>query len=387
MSSLSISPEELFRGTSVGTRSGAHQEVLDPERLTRGDRVSFIYTRGSHVNRRELVFERTSLDGGKYKVYCSHEEDGIRVEKSYYVSGCVLPLYHQDEGSESESGDGGDGRGVALEIPETPRTSGYGRPAAQHVRRSNAIDRAKAALPLADHSVDGPHWKASAAWKTQQRRPGHGVLEEGQLLINDKEEIYTELKSVIENAQEELMIVQYEFDHEVLTEKICEKVRQGVHVRFIVDRRKFERSSCVHMAERVAQCFQAGVDLRTHLPPKGKGWASCHLKCVTADRRVMLTGSVNMTTNGIQNNVEQVVRLTDAMNLERQCEFFARLWEEAKPVTPEDMDRVLGRKADSKEKEEAKKAEKKHQQSAASSSSLRAAAARGPTKKGPGTGT
>jgi phosphatidylserine/phosphatidylglycerophosphate/cardiolipin synthase-like enzyme len=197
----------------------------------------------------------------------------------------------------------------------------------------------------------------------------------------DGDEILETLKTVIDNANESIIITQYQFDHRVICGKLCDKVPEGVDVRLILDEGKFEYRSCAGHADRQMEYFESGGGFWTHRPSKG-GWASMHFKSLAADRRVLVTGSLNLTHNSIEKNVEQVVRLTGERTLMKHCAFFEQLWEKSKPVTREDVERALNKKRDAKEKQSKKKPE-----SSQPSSSSQSTPTRGPTSRGPGIGT
>lgn len=56
-----------------------------------------------------------------------------------------------------------------------------------------------------------------------------------------------------------------------------------------------------------------------------------HHKFAIVDRRMVITGSLNWTTQAIQNNLENVLVLEDAEYVKPFLEEFERIWEQYNP--------------------------------------------------------
>ena len=136
---------------------------------------------------------------------------------------------------------------------------------------------------------------------------------------------------------ESICAFQYVTDHTECYLKIALKLGQGVHGRFILDRLQFENSSCARQAARVSELVEAGPDVCEVrvLKPQGGGFACMHAKTVIIDNRVVLTGSVNMTHNGIENNKEHMFRILEPTVVKALRVDFEETWRIAQPVTPE----------------------------------------------------
>ena len=73
--------------------------------------------------------------------------------------------------------------------------------------------------------------------------------------------------------------------------------------------------------------------MKTLKPKKGGGFACMHVKSIIFDDKVLLTGSVNMTHNGYENNKEHLLRLTEPSLLADVVADFEATWLEAEEVT------------------------------------------------------
>jgi len=68
------------------------------------------------------------------------------------------------------------------------------------------------------------------------------------------------------------------------------------------------------------------------------------------DERVVLTGSVNMTHNGLENNKEHLYRITVPTAVAAVVEDFDATWAGAEPVTAELMEKALEKSAEKAER-------------------------------------
>ena len=66
-----------------------------------------------------------------------------------------------------------------------------------------------------------------------------------------------------------------------------------------------------------------------------------HAKTILFDKKIVYTGSVNMTHNGMENNKEHLFRITETAAVADVLADFERDWTVAVPVTDEDMALML----------------------------------------------
>jgi phosphatidylserine/phosphatidylglycerophosphate/cardiolipin synthase-like enzyme len=135
---------------------------------------------------------------------------------------------------------------------------------------------------------------------------------------------------------------QYQIDDAQLTGVFLVKLADGIPHRFILDQKNFWFSSCVNQAQVVTSLWNAGAKLRIFKPNK-PGWSSMHSKTNIVDGTILLTGSCNLTHNGLENNSEHVVRTLDKKCVEDAQKDFASLWEESREVTASMID-VMNKK-------------------------------------------
>ena len=75
-----------------------------------------------------------------------------------------------------------------------------------------------------------------------------------------------------------------------------------------------------------------------------------HVKTLIIDRVTLMTGSVNMTHNGFENNKEHLYRMTEPSVVLAVAEDFESAWESAEIVTQEMIDDMLARHRTREEK-------------------------------------
>ena len=68
-----------------------------------------------------------------------------------------------------------------------------------------------------------------------------------------------------------------------------------------------------------------------------------HVKALIIDAKTLLTGSVNMTHNGLENNKEHLYRITDPSAVSEVMIDFEKEWAGAETVTQELIDDMLAR--------------------------------------------
>ncbi|NXH13467.1 PLD6 hydrolase, partial [Bucco capensis] len=96
---------------------------------------------------------------------------------------------------------------------------------------------------------------------------------------------------------------------------------RGVRVRLVTDARNMALRG-----SQIALLRQAGIQVR-HDQESGY----MHHKFAIVDRRMLITGSLNWTTQAIQTNRENVLVLEDAEYVKPFLDEFERIWEEYNP--------------------------------------------------------
>ena len=134
--------------------------------------------------------------------------------------------------------------------------------------------------------------------------------------------------------------LQYQIDHTQCVVRLVAKLSQGLQGRLLLDKSNFQYSSCARQALRVQELWEAGCQLKV-LKPKGSNFACMHVKTLIFDRKTLLTGSVNMTHNGFENNKEHLYRIPDPHTVAEVLEDFETVWSAAEVVSLDMIDYIL----------------------------------------------
>ena len=169
--------------------------------------------------------------------------------------------------------------------------------------------------------------------------------------------------------------MQYQCDHTQCFVRLVAKATQGKDIRMLLDESNFYSSSCARQSARVEELFNAGGQIRINRP-KGAGFVINHVKTCIFDERVVLTGSVNMTNNGHENNKEHLFRIEEPGVVLDVLADFWREWEKAKVVTQVEIDKMISkeREAAERKREKSRSLSLAREASRALSTPLRAAA-------------
>ena len=93
-----------------------------------------------------------------------------------------------------------------------------------------------------------------------------------------------------------------------------------------------------------------------------------HAKTLLMDRRTILSGSCNMSNNGLENNKEHMWRIQEPHSVEELLTDFEALWAASKAVTQADIDKMTVRSA--KEEGESKSSSRQPSRSVSRSLSV-----------------
>ena len=108
-------------------------------------------------------------------------------------------------------------------------------------------------------------------------------------------------------------------------------------------------SSCARQAPRMRELWDAGCEIRLMRLPHG-AFARMHAKSLIMDERVLLTGSVNMTHNGYENNKEHMFRIPEPSVVSSVVEDFDKDWLEAEPLSHQHMTMMMERSEKAKQR-------------------------------------
>ena len=152
--------------------------------------------------------------------------------------------------------------------------------------------------------------------------------------------MFPTFENTFENARGCIDATVYCIDHQFLTGILVRKAHEGLDIRMLMDQKNFNCSSCIRQAPVQKALFDAGVVMKTYRPA-GQGWPCLHAKNFIIDHRVLLTGSVNLTQNGLEKNIETLLWITDPAVLGSASADFEKWWKLAKPVTHVEIDQAV----------------------------------------------
>ena len=119
--------------------------------------------------------------------------------------------------------------------------------------------------------------------------------------------------------------------------------------RLICDKGTFNAGTAARQAMRLKDAMRAGAEVRLSSPP-GARFACMHVKTLVFDRKVVLTGSVNMSHNGLENSKEHLFRITVPETVEATIADFEEHWTTCQPLTMEAVEQVMGNNHQRREK-------------------------------------
>ena len=151
------------------------------------------------------------------------------------------------------------------------------------------------------------------------------------------------------SAKRRILFTQYQIDDQRVIGILQSKLNDKVRVKGILDLYKFKSSSCARQPQAQADLFEAGAQLKV-MSPQGGAYSCLHCKTVLIDGEIGWTGSVNLTSNGFDNNFEDAVRVTDSEVIRQLTETFTRRWGEAKAVDQAMIDEAIATRANPKPK-------------------------------------
>ncbi|XP_036597202.1 mitochondrial cardiolipin hydrolase [Trichosurus vulpecula] len=124
------------------------------------------------------------------------------------------------------------------------------------------------------------------------------------------------------SARSSLELCLFAFSNPQLGRAVHLLHQQGVRIRVVTD--------CDYMAlngSQIGRLRKAGIQVRHD---QGAGYM--HHKFAIVDKKMLITGSLNWTTQAIQNNRENVLIVEDEEYVRLFLEEFERIWEEFNPV-------------------------------------------------------
>jgi len=350
-----LSAKAVFSGYANSTAPPpyhSHTTRVDPDRLETGDEFAFIYSRGTRAGSRRTVTlkEKLTMPSGMVQLLCVEQNQlGEVIERKYWPSHMTQPEYPDAKAIENGDSDRtyefvtptGSPAGVqdSVRVADTDLSASSSVDASAQSVHPSSVSRAKSALgaPTED-------WKATQAWRDAQRARGP-VPRTPRTQFFTGPAMYPIMIGELRSMTSTLDGLQYASDHTTCLVQILTKLSKGVKVRIIFDKKNFLDSSCARQAPRMQELFENNCGMKVMKPTDGGNFACMHVKALCFDRKTLLTGSVNMTHNGFENNKEHMYRITEPTAVAEVLTDFESVWAQAEPVTQKLVDEMMSRHA------------------------------------------
>jgi hypothetical protein len=368
---LGLPPSPESRPPAVDTQ-------VDPARLNLGDHFSFVYNKGARAGERRTVtlHEKEKVKGRTSVCLICWEDDpkraGVVKSVKIWPSLTADVSYHKETLVGPNQQFGPCSAASTLQSP-------LGLKPSQSVQ-DTTIGATKLALnmPPEAHGYNnmlaryktsgGLHWVATGnssgsavpveAAKGSFTLPASPAFQEPSVFFYTGEKMIPIMNAQVDEFKESLYGFQYTLDYASVFMKLCRKLGAGKTVKFILDRKNFFDSSCARQAPRIKELIDAGAKIKI-LKPEGAGFACMHAKTLIFDEKVVLTGSVNLTHNGLERNKEHLIRVLEPSVVSAMLQDFELTWKQADTITLEDLERMT-------EKHDNREAKKKSSRSSQS---------------------
>ena len=386
-------PERTSIRTSEGWRPPPRKDVdrVDPDKVQVGDKIQFVYWRGKRAGE----YRTGTVLSKSHHVLHGPE---LRLTEGYYDS--VTKKSHIDYRqvwtrytsqfhpvSKGSSKDGTRNESPVEEVFSTPKGDSeetVDESTEEKSRLSNIPHATQVAKLKTEMDMPAEPWRASSSWVAERRstpptRRGNmkskdagpyisrGIqtdkITEPMLSILDGSvgdglpiprvvfftgpSMLPEIMFGLESVQKSVAALQYCYDCQEVNTKLIFWLGTGKKVRMILDKGQLTSSSCKNQASRVKELFDAGCEIREFQPKRSgnSGFPVMHAKCVIIDGKVVYTGSVNLTHNGMNMNKEHMLRVSEKLCVSEVIEDYEKTWEQAIPVGAERMQQVMDRAA------------------------------------------
>lgn len=133
-------------------------------------------------------------------------------------------------------------------------------------------------------------------------------------LVNDPK---TLLLQAINEANDRLDIAIYNFEDKEIAQAVLNANNRGVNVRVITDANKAEKDSRAAILDEFSQ---NQIDVKINTSRK------MHLKMAIIDEKLIVTGSYNYTEASANENLEQLITLSNEKLAKEWTDIFADLW-------------------------------------------------------------
>lgn len=126
------------------------------------------------------------------------------------------------------------------------------------------------------------------------------------------------LEQSMKQARETLDIAIYNFDNPAIAESLTQAKHRGLHIRVLVDETKANKQK----VEQIVSLLKiADIPVRLHASEK------MHLKMTIMDQTTLIIGSFNYTDASVNENVEQLFKISNRTEAQKWTAIFNELWD------------------------------------------------------------
>jgi phosphatidylserine/phosphatidylglycerophosphate/cardiolipin synthase-like enzyme len=148
-----------------------------------------------------------------------------------------------------------------------------------------------------------------------------------QVLFAAEDEVVSKLVPLVESAESSVRVMAFAFTHDDLGAALLERAEAGVDVKAIFETRGSETEY-----SELRGLYCAGVPARQDGNP-----GTFHHKVFIIDDEIVVTGSLNFSSNADDSNDENVLVIANKDIAAEYLQEFDRRWAEAEEPDPEDM--------------------------------------------------
>jgi phosphatidylserine/phosphatidylglycerophosphate/cardiolipin synthase-like enzyme len=147
-----------------------------------------------------------------------------------------------------------------------------------------------------------------------------------ELILTRSRSAAARIEELVRAASTSIDAALYRFNNPRLADALGEATRDGISVRVVLDRSKYEESGATR------ELFSSGsIPVRLAFGRRGPG-SKMHHKFVIIDRNIVLTGSYNWTVESEEQNFESLLVDYGSLDVAQFQNEFEALWADASPV-------------------------------------------------------
>ncbi|MCL2879144.1 MAG: phospholipase D-like domain-containing protein [Treponema sp.] len=157
--------------------------------------------------------------------------------------------------------------------------------------------------------------------------PGGNDVQDIKIYFSPADNCDVQIVNLINNAKSELNIAVYSFNRPNIADAVIQAYERGVAVRVV-----FDESQLTGPNSKQTYLQDAGVPVRKDKPGSA-AYSQMHNKFAIIDKRIVITGSYNWTTNATTNNDENMLVITSPDTAAAYNTEFEKIWAHATDLT------------------------------------------------------